>query len=170
MASRALDDLAPPAAAAAERLLDGASRDGLDLLVYCTFRDLEEQARLYRNGRSLAKIQAKADDLAKRGRPDLGSLLIEVGPQYGRRIVTNAAPGESAHNYGYALDAVPLRGGKPVWSADEEEDLELWLRYGELAEDSGLAWAGRWTHFREYPHSQYPGIDINTLLYPEAAS
>ncbi len=166
MASRDLNDLQPDVADKARRLLQRCADEGLDLLVYCTLRPVAEQARLYRQGRPLRQIERKAEELRRRWRrPDLADLLMDVGPQYGARV-TYAGPGQSMHNYGLALDAVPLRGGKAVWSARLPEDKALWERYGALAEEVGLEWAGRWTRFREFPHVQRPGAAWRELIRP----
>lgn len=99
---------------------------GLDVLIYCTLRSLQEQAALYAFGRS---------------RPG--------------RIVTNAGPGESLHNpdadgFAWAFDAVPLLHGKAQWS--DAAALQL---MGECGEFVGLEWAGRWRGgFRESVHFQ----------------
>lgn len=97
---------------------------GIDLLVTSTYRDLESQAALYAQGRTAPG-----------------------------RIVTNAKPGQSYHNFGVALDVVPIRNGKLVW--DDKDS--IWQDVGKLGEASGFEWAGRWTRFREYPHFQYTG-------------
>lgn len=163
--SRDLNDLQPQTRERAKQLLLLAGEAGLTLLIYCTLRPLDEQARLYRQGRSLATIQDKADELSDAfGRPDLAEILMGVGPQHGR-IVTSAAPGQSYHNYGLAIDGVVLRGGKPVWGHTSNEDLSYWTRYGELAEDVGFKWAGRWRgRSREFPHLQEPGVDWRELI------
>lgn len=164
MASRRLADLAEGTREKAYALLQAAEAADFDVLIYCTFRPLAEQARLFRQGRPLYEIQLKAAELDERwGRPDLAELLMGVGPQYGRKV-TNAAPGQSIHNYRMAMDGCPLRGGKPVWGDETPEDLALWRRYGELAESVGLEWAGRWKRFREMPHIQEPDVDWKVMI------
>ena len=113
-----------------EGFLVRVEADGIDLLVTCTYRSDEEQAKLYAIGRT----------------------------KPGRRV-TNAAPGRSMHNFRFngkpaslAVDVVPLANGKPVWNAADV----VWKRVGELGEAAGLEWAGRWKRFREYPHFQHP--------------
>lgn len=130
MSSRKLTDLHPQMQPMVTRFLANARAAGIDLLVTCTYRSNEEQAALYAIGRT------------KPG-----------------RIVTNAKPGRSTHNNtlngkpaALAVDVVPLRDGKPVWSASDP----VWKRVGEIGEKVGLEWAGRWTTFREYPHFQHP--------------
>lgn len=164
MSSRNLADLKPHIQKMAERLLKDCEKSELDLLIYCTHRSNEEQARLFRKGRSLSQIETKANELiTKWNRSDLGELLLGVGPQYGTKV-TNAAPGQSMHNYGLAFDAVPLRDGKPVWSARKADDKALWMLYGKLGVEVGLEWAGNWTRFREYPHMQEEGARWKDLI------
>ncbi|MEW6374394.1 MAG: M15 family metallopeptidase, partial [Thermodesulfobacteriota bacterium] len=72
-----------------------------------------------------------------------------LGPE--NRIVTNARPGYSLHNFGLAFDVVPLDGGKPIWDSSHP----VWQRIGNAGKGVGLEWAGEWKKFREYPHFQY---------------
>lgn len=123
MASRSVNDLSPLIREKAQRVLDGCKARGVTLLVTCTLRSNNEQAELYARGRTTA------------------------GPR-----VTNAKPGSSAHNYGLAMDVVPLRAGKAIWDAKAPE----WQVYGEEVRKAGLEWAGDWSRFREYPHCQMP--------------
>lgn len=165
MASRRLDDLMPEVRERAEDFLGLAADAGLDVLIYCTHRSLAEQARIYRQGRPAWRIREKAAELRDElGRPDLADILMGVGPQYERTIRTNAAPGQSLHNYRLAFDGVPLVNGKPVWGTTDPDDAALWQRYGELAARAGLEWAGNWRSFTEFPHCQLPGADWRELI------
>lgn len=123
--SRQLDDLLPVVEQKVRAFIDACAAEGIDLLVTSTFRDYESQNELYAQGRT------------KPG-----------------KIVTNAKGGESFHNFQCAVDVVPLRNGKPVWSTSGE-DGKLWNRIGEIGESVGLEWAGRWRTFREFAHFQY---------------
>lgn len=164
MPSRKLQDLTPETRACAELFLNLAHDAGLDVLIYCTRRSCEEQARLYRQGRTSARIELMLTALERDyGRADLAELLHNVGPQYGP-LVTNAAPGQSLHNYGLAFDAVPMRHGKPIWNTAAPEDHALWELYGALVAAAGLDWAGKWQMFRELPHAQLPGHDWRELM------
>ena len=124
MASRSFDSLAPQFR---HRFIDwhtaAEKATGVPLLVTCTYRSPEEQEALYAQGRT------------------------KPGPK-----VTNAHAGQSAHNYGLALDFVPLVNGKPVWDGEHP----AWRVAGTLAPKFGLEWAGTWTTFREFPHVQVP--------------
>ena len=131
--SRDIKDLHPKVQAMAQAFLDKCKAEGIDVLITCTYRDGAAQDALYARGRSL---------LTENGQPV--------------KIVTNAKAGQSAHQYRLAFDMVPLRNGKPVWGGSNA-DLLLWQRVGNIAEEVGLEWAGRWTRFRELPHCQYLG-------------
>lgn len=122
------------------------------LLVYCTVRTFSDQARLFRQSRTMAQIDKKARQLERLGLRELSDLLYDVGPQKGDlgRHVTWAGPGESWHQYGEAVDKVPEEGGKLFW---DPSDIR-WKFYGSAVRESGLYWAGDWTRFREYPHCQ----------------
>ena len=163
--SRAISDLNESLQDTVKWLLLDTEWINLDLLIYCTYRSPAEQARAYRNGRSIHQIREKANELAlKYGRHDLADLLISVGPQFGREIITHAGPGQSLHQYGAAFDAVPMRDGKPVWNHRTKDDRELWQRYGDTLERFGLEWSGRWQQFKEMPHAQQPDTDWSVLI------
>lgn len=133
MSSRVLADLRPEFFQKAVRFLAATKKAGLDVLIYCTYRSLEEQMRLYNIGRTLPG-----------------------------RIVTNAAPGHSAHNYGLAFDGAPLIHGRIAW-----EDHEHWQIYGRIAQEVGLEWAGAPEYpFHEQPHIQMP----NWRVYADIAA
>lgn len=110
---------------------------GLDILVTCTYRSKEEQLALYEQGRTSPG-----------------------------RIVTNAKPGQSAHNYtvsnkpaSLAFDVVPMSNGKPVWGTSRE-DMKVWQQISTIAKAKGLQWAGDWQgHFHEIAHFQLPTAD-----------
>lgn len=123
--SRDIMDLLPTVRQMCAQFLEDCRRDGIDVILTATFRDHAAQAALYAQGRTAPG-----------------------------RIVTNAAPGWSWHQWRCAFDIVPMRNGKPVWGT-VGDDLALWMRCGAIGENIGLEWAGRWTSFREFPHFQH---------------
>ena len=122
--SRNINDLLPNVQVRVEKFIELCDEEGIDLLITSTYRDNESQEALYEQGRT---------------RPG--------------KIVTNAKPGESWHNYRCAIDIVPLVNGKPNWDGSDP----IWERIGELGEQAGLEWAGRWRTFKELAHFQYTG-------------
>ena len=162
MASRSLLDLTPEVARKAARVVELCADRGVVLLIYCTFRSVTEQSRLYRNGRGILAIERKAEELSDLyARPDLADVLMGVGPQFGERIVTWAGPGQSLHNYRSAFDSVPVVDGKLQWVSDSVE----WEIYGSACAEVELEWAGTWSVTkREYPHAQDLGVSWRDLI------
>ena len=119
--SRRIEDLHPAVQERCFRFLDECKKAGIDLIITSTYRDYESQKALYAQGRT------------KPG-----------------KIVTNAKPGQSFHNWHIAFDVVPLVNGKPSW-----DDMQLWQSIGAIGRACGLEWAGDWKRFKEYPHFQY---------------
>lgn len=93
-------------------------------------RTKERQAYLYALGRTITGLYAD-----------------------GRRIkiVTHAEPGESMHETGRAIDfAFERPKGQDIWKGP-------WFKIGELAEELGLEWGGRWVgRKQDMPHLQLP--------------
>jgi peptidoglycan L-alanyl-D-glutamate endopeptidase CwlK len=80
------------------------------------------------------------------------------------KIVTQAKPGESMHNYGMAIDFVVFDGvdgnggvGQPLWQSP------LMTKAGQIALDMGLDWGGAWTTFKDMPHIQLPRLNLADL-------
>jgi peptidoglycan LD-endopeptidase CwlK len=152
MASRDLKDLTAATQVKAKKVLTLTKEKGLDLMIYCTLRSLEEQARLFRQSRSKDEIVAKMKQMQAAGFGFLADIIDAVGPCNTAAWATNAGPGESWHNYGEAFDAVPVVNGKLAW--DQAAYKKQWLVYGECARAAGLEWAGDWKKAKEYPHAQ----------------
>ncbi len=145
MASRKIEDLHPESRKKFTEFLKKAKSEGIDVLVYCTYRSEEEQQVLYMQGR-LEKFGITLEELNEK-RKKLG--LWTLSPSEAKRVVTNAKPWQSAHQYSVAVDLVPLQGGKPAWNATE-----TYRKLGEIAKKLELEWAGEWKRFREMPHFQ----------------
>jgi len=122
--SRSLDDLKPEFRTMVDPWLADCAAAHIDILITCTLRTMEDQAVLYAQGRTTP-----------------GS------------IVTNAKPGQSAHNYGLALDIVPMIHGKPDWSGNSP----IWQEIANLGQARGLQWLGAPdSPFKEQAHFQHP--------------
>lgn len=129
--SRKLDDLHPAVMSRViSFMVDYQQQTGIEILWASTYRDSEMQASLYAKGRTAPG-----------------------------NIVTHAMPGHSAHNYRLAANGYPMVGGKPLFQAHNAKGVMLneWVKYGKIAVNHGLEWAGNWQSFVEYPHVQYTG-------------
>lgn len=87
------------------------------LRVTTGYRSIEEQNRLYKQS-------------------------MTTGPW-----VTNAAGGQSFHNYGRAIDVVVMENGKPNWDKPINQDI------ADIASQQGFEWGGTWAK-PDYPHFQ----------------
>lgn len=139
---RELNYLYPPFRKDVELLLDRCHAEGLMLYVFEGRRSPRRQLYLYEQGRT---------------RPG--------------KIVTNAQPGHSAHNFGLGIDL--------VFDADTYKPGQQWAwngdykKLGEIIKDSfpNLEHAATWKRFPEQPHVQnLYGFQMSQLkaIYDEA--
>lgn len=107
---RILSEVYPGIAVRFRRLRSDWQRyQNLDLLISSGLRSFDEQQKLYNQGR------------------------LTPG-----KIVTNAKPGRSMHNYGLALDCY-MGGTDPYASLNRE----LWDLFGAFAESTSFVWGGK---------------------------
>lgn len=138
IASRSLADLLPEVRVKANSLISACLKEGIELLVYSTYRDFDSQFGLYRIGRRGVK---------------------------GEAIQTNAEPGESWHNWRRAFDVVIMKHGKCMWGYSTKEQKDLYNKVGAIGEKLGLQWSGRWKgKLREVYHFQLTGGETLTEL------
>ena len=109
-------------------------------IVTSTYRSTDEQQRLYNIGRTTPG-----------------------------RIVTNARPGHSYHNYGLALDGALLIDGKTIsWDFEKDWDNDRradWFEVVQVFKEYGWEWGGDWKNFKDRPHFQKTfGKKITDLL------
>lgn len=131
MASRNPQDLSLDAFSLYNKFGMGMKDAKIDYILTCTYRSDDEQAKLFAQGRTAPG-----------------------------NVVTNAPPGQSAHNCvnpaggpaARAFDIVPVVNGKPCWDSANP----VWQSVGKIGEAVGLEWAGRWKSFKEFPHFQLP--------------
>lgn len=128
MASRDPKHLHPAMQELWAALQPAARAAGVDIALTCTWRSNEEQARLYAQGRTTS----------------------------GQRV-TNARPGQSAHNVAppegsHALDFVVLDSkGQYDW-----QSIDKYVIVARLAERMGAEAGAFWSSFKDYPHIQMP--------------
>ena len=88
--SRKIEDLHPHVQTLCEKFIAECKKSGIDILITCTYRDIEAQNALYAQGRTIPG-----------------------------NIVTDARGGQSYHQYHVAFDTVPVRDGKPQWDDEQ---------------------------------------------------
>jgi len=118
-----IDSLLPVVRPLARQLIREANEAVSPKTVKITsgYRTYSEQATLYQQGRN--------------GNPG--------------RIVTNAPPGYSNHNFALAFDVTLFdENGSPIWESG------LYQTIGKIGRGIGLLWGGDWTHADE-PHFEY---------------
>lgn len=111
-----------------------------------TLRTFEEQAALYRLGRTVRN-------------PDGASVKKPMG-----NIVTQAGAGQSIHNYGLAVDICLLidkdrNGTYETASWDDLGDydgdkVKDWMEIVAVFKKYGWEWGGDWKSFKDRPHFQ----------------
>ncbi len=116
-----LTNLYPPFDAEIDALLLAIHEKGLNVGLHQGYRSFEEQTILYSKGRS---------------RPG--------------KIVTNAKPGQSLHNYGIAADIIFRVNGE--WSWDPKHP---WDKLGKLGKELGLEWGGDFRGLKDFGHFQW---------------
>lgn len=65
---------------------------------------------------------------------------------------TRSSGGNSKHQYGLAVDVVPIVDSIPQW-----EDAKLWKKVGTAGEQLGLRWGGRWRTPYDPGHFEWTG-------------
>jgi peptidoglycan L-alanyl-D-glutamate endopeptidase CwlK len=111
-----INTLHPKVRDKAREFINKAEKQNIKLRVSSAYRNYAEQNELYAQGRTKA-----------------GS------------IVTNAKGGQSSHNFGTAIDVVPIVNGKADWNTD-------WNKIAVIGKSVGFSWGGDWTSFKDKPH------------------
>src|SRR5688572_11753709 len=75
------------------------------------------------------------------------------------RIYTRSTGGKSKHQYGLAIDVVPMVDSVATW-----HNTALWKKIGVAGEKLGLRWGGRWRHPYDPGHFEWTGGLNSTLL------
>jgi hypothetical protein len=70
---------------------------------------------------------------------------------------TRSGAGKSKHQYGLAVDVVPIVNDSAVW-----HDAVLWRKVGVIGEHLGLRWGGRWRRPFDPGHFEWTG-GLNTV-------
>jgi hypothetical protein len=68
------------------------------------------------------------------------------------RKYTRSAGGKSKHQYGLAVDVVPVKDSVAIW-----DNVALWKKIGAEGEKLGLRWGGRWRSPYDPAHFEWTG-------------
>jgi hypothetical protein len=147
-----------------QELLETCEKDGYKFIPIQGLRDLETQAKLWRQSRHATEIAAEMRHLKNLGCDYLASIIDKVGPQPMARWATNTIPGLSWHNWGKALDVVytdpRLTKIEYIWDGAHPA-------YGYLKEKavmSGKLITGySWAH-KDSGHIQVNSSSVNNVL------
>lgn len=71
------------------------------------------------------------------------------------KVVTNAKPGYSNHNYGIAVDMGVFRDSKYLDGSKPSEAEAFHRKAAEIASKYNIEWGGSWKSFKDYPHFEY---------------
>lgn len=117
---RDIDLLDPKFKTDIKLVLARSEADGYVFRPFFTLRSVWKQARLWRQSRPTAEIQRAIQKLKQERAPFLAHVLKSVGPQMGR-WATNALPGQSWHQWGFAIDCfLATPQGRAIWSSSHE--------------------------------------------------
>ncbi|MFJ8259573.1 peptidoglycan-binding protein [Peribacillus asahii] len=117
-------------------MIKRAYEEGIYVQISAGYRSMEEQAKLYGQGRLGYSYNGK--NYSNMSKPK----------------VTNAKPGQSYHNFGLAIDYFISSddGRRGLWTVNDQ-----WRRVAEIGKEWGFNWGGDWKHFKDYPHLEMAG-------------
>ena len=145
------------------------------MVPYEKLRSPQRQAELWVNGRSVNEIQHQIRYLHNAKAYFLASCLERARIKEGK-IITNALPGYSWHQWGEAVDCYWLKEGKVSWDLDtkDENDQNGYAIYARIARKLGLESGYYWkdivdaTHIQLQPYSSpgkiYSLPEINEVM------
>ena len=149
-----LDNLDPRFRAKVQTLIEAVKAKGCEMRPYNGLRTPLEQARFWRQSRSIEEIEAKIAQLKKSRAPFLAQCIEEAGPQNGGRI-TNAPPGLSWHQWGEAVDCFWVVNSAAEWSIRKRvNDRNGYETYAAVAKSIGLTAGGFFKSLKDWPHVQ----------------
>ncbi len=153
--STKLEDLTPDTQARAVKAIADLVARGIPYAVTYTLRTYAEQAALYAQGRQdLLTVNALRDAA---GLPHIGQADNSyVVTQASGKKITDGGTGRSPHQFGTALDVVPINNvGNPIWPGASDP---RWAQIAQSFKAQGFEWGGDWTDFQDLPHYQLKSL------------
>jgi len=159
MSSRRIQDLHPQFQPRARTWLNACADAGYLIVVYFTVRSAAEQHALYLQGRTpLDQVNA--------ARATVGWVPLSAAAN--AHTVTRADSGSSWHEFGLALDYVPLQHGKPDWIANPRDPADIYDETEAIATQRGLVSGAAW---QDYGHIEWhPGLTLERARELAAAA
>ena len=97
---------------------------------------VEKELGIKLRATSTLRTYAEQNELYAQGRTKAGG------------IVTNAKGGQSNHNFGTALDVVPIVNGQADWKTSAD----TWSKIAKVGKAVGFDWGGDWKSIVDKPH------------------
>lgn len=137
-----------------QQLLEKAKEQGYEMRPYTGVRTPFEQAKLWRQSRSVEQITKQIALFKQNNAHFLAHCLESVGPQNGDHV-TNALPGFSWHQWGEAVDCFWLVNEEAVWSSSKKiNGKNGYAVYAEIGDQLKLTPGGYFTSLKDWPHMQ----------------
>ena len=148
-----------------EKLVANCKERGIEMRPSDGLRHPVDQAKLWRQSRSIEEIKAKIEEFKAGGAPFLAQCIEKAGPQSGGEV-TKVPPGYSWHQWGEAVDCFWVVNGKAEWSTTKKVNgLNGYQVYAEEAKKLGLDAGGLWKSFKDWPHVQLRAAANPSKLY-----
>jgi hypothetical protein len=148
--SNNVNDLMPDVRDLADKFVEEAKKQGINVKITNTLRGGGEQHRLFSIGRNQEQLAETRDDRMFRQaieEYEHGKITMPHG------AVTNADAGDSFHNYSLAFDFVPIVDGKISYDITSKAGKARFQKLGSIGKSIGLEWGGDWKN-PDYPHMQ----------------
>lgn len=138
-------------------LLLRCEKKGYILRPFFTTRNVQDQAKLWRQSRPIDEIMRAITKLRAEGAAYIAGVMESVGPQHGR-WATNSLPGQSWHQWGLAVDCFVVdENQRAIWSSKHPG----YLCYADEAKALGLTPGYYWTR-QDAVHVQGPAQGVRS--------
>lgn len=154
-----LGDLVPQFRTLVSDLLQACAANGVTMVPTESVRTPAQQARYWRQSRSIIEINNAIAMLRQNGASYLADVLHSVGPQNGDEV-TKVLPGNSWHQWGEAIDCFWEVDGRAEWSTTRKiNGVNGYQVYAREAKKLGLTAGLLWPRFKDAPHVQLRSDD-----------
>lgn len=148
------------------QLLKNCEDEHVIMIPYEKLRSPQIQAQFWSQGRTFPEIQTEIQKLKKEKAFFLGECLENAEIKEGK-IITNALPGCSWHQWGEAVDCYWLKDGKPNWDLNlrDENNQNGYEVYANEARRLKLEAGFYWKNFVDAVHVQLQSFPSPQKIY-----